>query len=541
MYPWARYIIDDFLPLVRALKAKVPVVAIVAPAVAANFPDTFLNLNGWLKSKGIEAIFDVSFGAELTVKSYLEHIKTNTPKCVIAQPCPAIVTYIEVYKPELIPFLAPADSPMLHTIKMIKHFYPQYARHKVLILSPCVAKTREFTETGLGDFNLTFKSLSNYFNKYHVNLSDFPEINFDSPEPERAVLFSTPGGLMRTAAREMPDIADRTRKIEGLHVYEYLDHLANNIVDGIAPLLVDCLNCEKGCNGGPGTINYEAPLDKIEHYIEQRNLKMKQRYQDNEGATGCTISEMVDKFWKEKVYDRHYQDLHHFNSILYPSYNEQVHIFNQLKKYKDSDKYNCSACGYGSCEDMVTAIYNGLNKVENCHHFNSKSLVEISGHVSEAFDKFEQNVVDIRELWQTMDKLKNEFEHITTSIKDYKDLLNEFDSISETILAIAQQTNILALNASIEAARAGEYGKGFAVVASEVRKLAASSSEESVKIKPYSEKINYFLTRLKDVIVRASDDFNINTSKTHHILQQIEELSNAMVNLNQKSSTFTGE
>ena len=46
----------------------------VAPAVAVSFPDQYLNLNGWLKSLGVEARFDVSFGAELTVKGYLEHV-----------------------------------------------------------------------------------------------------------------------------------------------------------------------------------------------------------------------------------------------------------------------------------------------------------------------------------------------------------------------------------------------------------------------------------------------------------------------------------
>jgi iron only hydrogenase large subunit-like protein len=62
----------------------------------------------------VEDFFDVSFGAELTVKSCLEYMKAENPSTVIAQPCPAIVTYIELYQRELLPYLAPADSPMLH-------------------------------------------------------------------------------------------------------------------------------------------------------------------------------------------------------------------------------------------------------------------------------------------------------------------------------------------------------------------------------------------------------------------------------------------
>ncbi len=84
--------------------------AIVAPAIAANFPDHYFQVNTWLRSIGVEAIFDVSFGAELTVKSYLEHVKQHNPELVIAQPCPAIVTYVQIYRPELIPYLAPANE-----------------------------------------------------------------------------------------------------------------------------------------------------------------------------------------------------------------------------------------------------------------------------------------------------------------------------------------------------------------------------------------------------------------------------------------------
>ena len=47
---------------------------------------------------------------ELTIKSYLEHVAKNHPRSVIAKPCPAIVTYIEMYRPELLPYLAPRTA-----------------------------------------------------------------------------------------------------------------------------------------------------------------------------------------------------------------------------------------------------------------------------------------------------------------------------------------------------------------------------------------------------------------------------------------------
>ncbi len=51
---------------------------------------------------------------------------------------------------------------MMHTIKLIKEFYPKYKYHKILIVSPCTAKKRELAELGKGDFNVTLTSFLDY-------------------------------------------------------------------------------------------------------------------------------------------------------------------------------------------------------------------------------------------------------------------------------------------------------------------------------------------------------------------------------------------
>jgi iron only hydrogenase large subunit-like protein len=116
----ARIGIDDFDVLMEDLKKGREIIAIVAPAIAASFDGTYLRVNGLLKSLGTRAVFDVSFGAELTIKSYINYMKKAKPSTVIAQPCPTLVSFIELYRPELIPYLAPADSPMMHIMKMIR-------------------------------------------------------------------------------------------------------------------------------------------------------------------------------------------------------------------------------------------------------------------------------------------------------------------------------------------------------------------------------------------------------------------------------------
>jgi ferredoxin len=76
----ARVGLDDFQDFLNQLENNTPTIAIVAPSIASNFPDQYLELNGWLKSLGVTTFFDVSFGAELCVKSYVEYIKSNATK-----------------------------------------------------------------------------------------------------------------------------------------------------------------------------------------------------------------------------------------------------------------------------------------------------------------------------------------------------------------------------------------------------------------------------------------------------------------------------
>jgi iron only hydrogenase large subunit-like protein len=577
----AREYEDDTKVFFESLKEGKKYSVIVAPAFIANYPKVYKRIFGYLKQQGVSHIYSVSFGADITTWSYINYIQKTGKTGLISQPCPAVVTYIEKHQPELLEYLMPLHSPMMDLAVYLKKY--QHVKEDLVFLSPCIAKRLEINDKNNGGYvkyNVTYKKMMEYIGSAYASC---PEVEEESVYGLGS-MYPKPGGLRETVEFFLgTDTA--VLQVEGeKEAYHFLQEYAKRLkTSKELPFFVDILNCQKGCLRGTGTDESLDDTDISLAINEMHNtvadVPEKKIKKAGIGKTPWNKSLSLEKrleFYNEQFKELDLNDfVRHYDNkkvtIKEPSERELEGIFERMNKDTEAKRHiDCSCCGYDTCRMMATAIYNGVNKEENCIHYikelaeKEKAAVEklhresleeqrihneklsnivaqfasLGNGISELAEANESTANEATNISQQVSEINQACDNLTVSLESFSEFIDVYRQSNQDIESIASQTSLLSLNANIEAARAGEAGKGFAVVAAEIRNLSDSTkqliSENNAQATETIPKINASIDAIKNLveaIEEVSDRVATIAAATEEITAQavsIQEMSDGI-------------
>lgn len=160
-----------------------------------------------------------------------------------------------------------------------------------------------------------------------------------------------------------------------------------------------------------------------------------------------------------------------------------------------------------------------------------QNVMETTARMEELSASISEMVSGIMQISSQAQQLASTQEMTTISANDAKQLADETKEISSFIKGIADQTNLLGLNAAIEAARAGEHGKGFGVVADEVRKLADNSAEATGNIEDSLNKMNHSIETIIQQMDVISDLAQTQAALSEQVNASVEEINQMSLGL----------
>ena len=331
--------------------------------------------------------------------------------------------------------LVPLHSPMMAEAIYLKKY--KNAKEDLVFLSPCIAKRLEINDKNTGGYvkyNVTFKKLMEAIGNAYRNA---PEAEEESSYGLGA-RYPKPGGLKECVHFFLGN-QTMVLQVEGeVEAYKFLKEYAHRKSN--LPFMVDILNCQKGCIRGTATdekiddIDVELAINEMNKLVvnEKQTLRNNSRNPWNSALSLEKRWEYFCEPFKDlniQDFSRVYTDKH--VKVLIPNEQQMNAIFMDMgKTTKESRHIDCSCCGYHTCRDMVSAIYNGVNKKENCIYY-IKALAEQEKEEIESI-----HLSNVEEQEERNDKIHN--------------IIEQFDHLNEGITELSNVNNVTAEDAGNE-------------------------------------------------------------------------------------------
>jgi methyl-accepting chemotaxis protein len=208
-------------------------------------------------------------------------------------------------------------------------------------------------------------------------------------------------------------------------------------------------------------------------------------------------------------------------------------------KHAATDNLTASNASKNSLDDQrneTLSVASAMNEMQATANEVAEAAANTLSEVKGVEDIAENSQNIMADTIKTTESLAAKIEDTTRVIRDVNDLSVSIGKIINVIRGVADQTNLLALNAAIEAARAGEHGRGFAVVADEVRSLAKTTANSANEIK---KMISDLQSSVGEAVNRSSlclDEMTVAKQNSTNASMAIDEIKQAITKITNMST-----
>ena len=177
-----------------------------------------------------------------------------------------------------------------------------------------------------------------------------------------------------------------------------------------------------------------------------------------------------------------------------------------------------------SIQDMESASRHLENSIENI----SEAMGHIRDNTHEILSSSQNVTNDMNDSIEAVTQSSTRIQTINDRVQDFKGKIGKIEEIVDLVKKVANQSNLLALNASVEAARAGESGKGFAVVADQVRQLSINTAESAEDIVKYVSELKTNIDELATAMEETTQSLGEGSKKVEKSLAALEQMNGQM-------------
>lgn len=259
------------------MKKEKKIVAMYAPAIAAQFKSVPGQLESALLAAGFDSVVEVARGADICAEKEAREFEERMEKgdkMMTTSCCPAYVRAVKKHVPNLANCISETKTPMHYSAELVKKEHPDYL---TVFIGPCLAKRKEGFDDELVDFVLTTLDIESLFIAKDIDVSKMECAEPTAQQPSASGRgFAKSGGVLDAVRlRLKDDTMLRPAKINGLTKSGMKLLNAYGLINAgklpskaDTPNLIEVMACEGGCIGGPSIIqNVKQAEAQLEKYI----------------------------------------------------------------------------------------------------------------------------------------------------------------------------------------------------------------------------------------------------------------------------------